>query len=284
MIWTAYKIVLRLLTPLHVGAGALGNVQRARPYLLGKTLWGALTARLTRDVPGLGGDYVAVGHQVDEELALSYFYPAVCEQVDIWPWDGPDNFAWRYLGTYAGTALDYVHSAAEEGSLHETEFIAPVTRDGCEVYLVGYIFEQMGSSLPWRKVLSQLQLGGERGYGWGQVKVERLDCLSADAALFERFELSNGHADRPVLRAVEEAPLLAHALAADFTAHGKLHRAVQGVSGSVEPLVGRETRVNEKRGFGAYLPRARICWQPGCTIDAGTQAAIGPYGIWESVS
>ncbi|MGB9873322.1 MAG: hypothetical protein ACPLYD_16895, partial [Anaerolineae bacterium] len=130
MTCAVYKIVFRLLSPLHCGWFKQGNVQRTRPYVTGKILWGALTARLTRDVPDLGGDYVMVGQRVNAELAFTYLYPATGQDVDLWPWGDPDEFAWRYLNSYAGTALDYDRNAAEEGSLHETEFIAPVTRDG----------------------------------------------------------------------------------------------------------------------------------------------------------
>ena len=45
MAWRAYKIVLRLRSPLHIGRGKVGNLQRTRPYVAGRNLWGALTAR-----------------------------------------------------------------------------------------------------------------------------------------------------------------------------------------------------------------------------------------------
>lgn len=268
MSWVAYKVVLRLLTPLHIGAGQLGNVQRARPYLTGKSLWGALTARLTRDYPELGGDYVAVGRRVNEKLAFSYFYPATGEAVDLWPWDDPDRFAWRYLGSYTGTALDYGRNAAEEGSLHETEFIAPVTRDGKSVHLVGYIFEQEGCALPWRQALARLQLGGERTYGWGRLELRH--WTPTTARLFGRCILHLDHV-RPSLTVASKDHLLAHVLASGdraAVAHGRL-----------VPLVGRETNVAAHHGQSVVL--TAICWEPGATLDMPMSFAVGPYGIWE---
>jgi hypothetical protein len=271
MIWTTYKVVLRLLTPMHIGKTKLGNVQQTRPYVPGRALWGALTARITRDNPEPGRDYVTVGQHVNEELAFSYFYPTAGDRVELWPWEESDKFAWRHLGSYASTALDYGQNAAEEGSLHETEFIAPMTRDGWPVCLVGYVFERSGCTLPWQSALNRLQLGGERGYGWGRVKKHSVS--SGSNKLFDRYtvDLDGG---RPIVHLVKEAPLLAHT-----HAYGDHALAAQG---RLVPLVGRETRA--AHAHGRHLSTAIICWEPGASAVASTQAGIGPYGIWNVVN
>lgn len=270
MAWTNYKVVLRLLTPLHIGHMKLGNVQRTRPYVTGKALWGALTARLTRDVPALGGDYAQVGVRVNDELAFSYFYPTDHEDgtVSLWPWDDADDFAWKYMNTYASTALNYNHNSAEDGSLHETEFIAPTTRDSQAVNLVGYIFERDDCALPWRDALDRLQLGGERTYGWGRVK--RVTCEKV-AEVWDGWtvELDN---DKPVLRAQgDTATLYAHLDA----------RTIDAIQGRVEPLVGRETK--DAGAHGKELKEAKICWMPGATVAKDTTVQIGAGGIWQMV-
>jgi hypothetical protein len=48
MAWQVYRLIFRLDTPLHVGQRGWGMIQRTRPYLMGKNLWAATTARLTR--------------------------------------------------------------------------------------------------------------------------------------------------------------------------------------------------------------------------------------------
>lgn len=272
--WIAYQVILRLLAPLHVGAGQVGNVQRGRPYVTGKALWGALTARLTRDCPELGGDYGRTGRLVNEALAFSYFYPAVGTQVDLWPWgETADEFAWRYLDTYAATALLHDRHAAQDGSLHEVEFIAPYTRRGEPVNLMGYMLEREGAGLPWRQALPRLQLGGERGYGWGRVALVA-DPTRAEL-LFGHYALECG-SERPVLRAEggkREVRLLAHTLACDEG----IVKAV-AAHGAVEPLVGRETV--EEGHFGGVRSQALVCWTPGATVAVGTRLAIAPYGVW----
>jgi hypothetical protein len=268
MSWHAYKVFFRLLTPLHLGAGSVGNVQRTRPYLPGKALWGALTARLTRDVPALGGDYMAIGKQANDELAFSYFYPSMGDLIDCWPWDETGEFDWRYLGSYASTALDYNQNSAQEGTLHETEFIAPTSRDGKPVQLVGYLFARHDCSLPWQAALPRLQLGGERTYGWGRVKVA--SCVASSETLFGKHRL-HLVGDRPLIELATGAHLLAHTLATGV-AEGQ-------IQGKLTPLVGRETR--EAHSHGQHFPaKTPIVWEPGATVHHFLQVQISEHGLW----
>jgi hypothetical protein len=283
--WKAFSLALRLLSPVHIGAGAEGNLQRTRPYVTGKALWGALTARLARDCPDLRGDYAEAGRRVHAELGFSYLYPTCGEEEPPWPWgETADVFRWRFLGSVASTAVDPSGSGALEGSLHEVEHIAPVTRDGRAVILRGYLFAAEGSQLPWQEVLPRLQLGGERGYGWGRVQVEGLEEVAPERVLFGMYHGDPGTWP-PVLTARDRGGggtcLLAHALAVDVQDAEGLRRACKGLSGPVEPLVGRETEA--AAAFGARLSPARIAWVPGTPVAAGTRFRIGPYGVWDGV-
>jgi hypothetical protein len=122
MTWKAYQVTFQLLSPMHIGWRKLGNLQQTRPYLTGRTLWGALTARLTREAGGIGKDYEAIGKKVDEQLAFTYFYPSTVKDSikdSLWPWPDKkwDEFAWKFMGSYAGTSLSNGRNA-EDGSLH----------------------------------------------------------------------------------------------------------------------------------------------------------------------
>lgn len=271
MSWTAYQVVFRLLTPMHMGAAKLGNLQTTRLYIHGKALWGGLTERLTRDAPNLGGDYAAVGRRVNEELAFSYFFPSTSDQVELWPWDDPDQFAWRFLGSYASTALNYNQNSAQEGSLHETEYIAPTTRDGRSVNLVGYVFAKKDCALPWTTAAGRLQVGGERTYGWG--RLELTAAQTTTTAFFDSIAMTLDGA-RPCLHPGKDAAMLAHALATG-------DRAV-AAHGSLAPLVGRETR--SAGGHGRYVSAAKICWEPGSKTDSAEPVIIGSHGIWETAA
>lgn len=284
MTWKAYQVSFRLLSPMHVGWRKLGNLQQTRPYLIGHSIWGALTARLTREQRS--SEYERVGGEVDQQLTFSYFYPYIDKNLvgmTLWPWPGDtwDDFSWTYLGSYASTALEGGHSA-EAGSLHETEYIAPHTRSIADtkgvttkpVYLVGYIFVRDDCTLSWENALDKLQFGGERSYGWGRVRLETLLLLPEIPELpqtvlcFDDYHV-NYSGNRPVVTILEGKPLLAHAIA----------EAVE-CDGTIEPLVGR---VTQKSGFGNEHAKPEICWMPGSKVKAEEKFEIGARGIWHVV-
>ena len=303
MTWNGYCVVLRLRSPMHIGAGKVGNLQRTRPYVAGRNLWGALTARLARDGDPQGKpapeEYKAMGCRVHEELAFTYLYLTADSQgcQPLFPhldtqgnwgygWDGSgapqmDASAFRYLflSTYASTALDYTAYSAQEASLHEVECLVPHTRNDRPVYLTGYVFQREGSDLNWQEALNRLQIGGERGYGWGRVEVAALtDIRESDVPLFGTGHVACLDGDSVRIRLEKDQPLLAHALAADF---GGEHRAVPDtdITGPVEPLVGRETKPDTR--FGVHLSRARICYAPGARVEKALQVQVGRFGVWE---
>lgn len=271
MTWTQYRITFRLLSPLHIGWFKQGNVQRTRPYVTGKALWGALTARLARD--GANTNYAQVGAQVNDQLAFSYFFPSTKpDEVALWPWDDPREFAWRYLGTYASTALDSSRNAALDGSLHETECISPYTRDGEAVYLVGFIFEREGCALEWRPALGRLQIGGERTRGWGRIQ-PRGELRKVDS-FWEGWQVDLT-GDRPALRlsslSKRTVRCFAHLTLADSVS----------AAGDIEPLVGRETKDTDQ--YGRTLVTHGVCWQPGAEVtNASASLCIAAYGIWRA--
>lgn len=279
MTWQAYRVVFRLLAPIHIGYRKVGNIQLTRPYVTGRVLWGALTARLTRDMvfTPRGEDYIEKGKQVNERLAFTYFYPAVEEDGDYKPYLPPfdDEFYYRFLFTYASTALEYDRFAAEEGSLHEVEYIGPYTRDeGAPVYLAGYVFAKDSGLSGWQRALERVQLGGERGYGWGKVRLEKLKSLQRDINVFGYKVGLEGN--RPTVTVPKDHPLLAHTDAEGISA-----------AGPIEPLVGREWEnlPNPERrvGAGQHLSKAEICYAPGSTIikpAGGLTLRIESLGIW----
>lgn len=284
MAWQVYRVVFRLRSPLHVGRGKIGNLQRTRLYVPGRTFWGALTMRLTRDAAlGKSGAtdsaaYQQVGAKVDATLAYTYFYPALWDDslgdyAVQWPWS-PD-FTQRFVSSYTGTALTYPSQSVAEGTLHEIELVSPSTLDtGEPVHLVGYVFDD-GSSLNWQSALERLQLGGERGYGWGQVTVAALDGPLTNADLFggvAEFVPNTGTSIRVKANAPSGARVLAHATPDSVK-----------MSGELEPLVGRQWRSNvpSHRYSGEYIEYKGVYFAPGARLDQTDGLfAVGPYGLW----
>jgi len=262
MIWIPYLVSLRVLSPVHIGWKKTGNLQQTRPYVTGKTLWGALTARLVRNQGN--NNYQEIGKKVDKELRFTYLYPTTDpSKVVVWPWDNSIKFSWMYLGSYASAALK--DKIAEEGTLHETEYISEKTRDGREVYLVGYVIEKEGCELAWKEALKRIQIGGERGYGWG--RVELIDRPKKSDSCFNSYTF-DGTRDTPRITVQKDKPILAHAL-------------VDGLdcNGTIEPLVGRET--DENKGFGGVVSMADVCWAPGSYVKEKITYNILYKGIWK---
>lgn len=280
MVWKKYALCFKLLAPLHIGARTAGNLRQTRGYAPGKLLWGALTARLTRDSGNgaNGGDYLEMGRLVNEHFRFSYLYPAlpldhsktVFSPDDLetfYPWEHHRYFDYRFLDCHAGSALDYSRQTAAEGQLREVEFIRPWTRplngeDGpSPVYLKGdlYVQDDLDASLgQWPDALARIQMGGDRGYGWGRVRLA--------------WTPDEGWPEEPTSTVLAGDPILAH-LRVDAG-------AAAGVSGPVEPLVGW-TRDNRSNRTAAWrLSKAVICHAPGAIVQTTRSFQIGEDGLW----
>jgi hypothetical protein len=265
MTWQKYRLAFRLLAPLHIGYRTSGNLMQTRGYVPGRVLWAALTARLTRDEDN-GADaqrYIKIGQQVQEHFRFTYLYPATQNVNGFethYPWD--DDFDYLFLNSYASTALNYASQSAEEAMLHETEFISPHTRTGQSVFLVGNVYTKTDLPAPlenWPKALEKIQLGAERGYGWGRVRNVSCDRKGEWFNDEPAAELYNGH----------------------ITAHLKAEK-VTGVVGSIEPLIGWERNNDANRKSNWRLSEeAIICYAPGAKVTGGGDFTIGPYGVWE---
>lgn len=285
MTWQCFRVTYDLHSPLHIGYHKVGNVQRTRHYIPARNLWGAVTEYATRggfsteNAPE--GDYRAIGTWVRQHCALSYFF--LCEgdnllvplHTDNGPYYGDLSqaaFERRYLSAHVTTALDAATTSAKDGSLHEVEFIAPhrldKTGSGERTQLRGWVFlddraqEHWGAQEKWECYLATLHVGGERRYGFGQL---RLVDWKEDTQLNGCSVLLDS--DQPGIQAPQDAALLAHTLADGVQAWGQ-----------IEPLVGRETR--ESHRFGAHLTAGRVCWTPGSEIAAPATFQIDPGGYW----
>lgn len=273
--WQGYQVVLRLVSPMHVGQHRLGNVRLTRGYVPARLWWAALTARLTRQTrqgdasSPSAEDYSQMGKRVHETMALGYLYPALRTEQGwqvFYPWDDAMTFRARFLSSYASTALIYPQQSAAQGSLHEVEFLAPQTRsiDGKEseaVYLVGNVWVREDAPA-WRTVLPYLQFGGERGYGWGRIALMEV----TESTRWGHHEIISGRG-RPVVQVAAGGTLLAHTPA----------REVQAV-GSIEALVGRQWT---QEGPGRTVePFGGICYEPGSRVEQESYFTVGAYGLW----
>lgn len=288
MTWQCFQVIYELLSPLHIGYRKVGNVQRTRYYIPARNIWGAVTEALTRrgfqvkDAPQ--GSYEKMGEWVKAHCAFGYWFVRAngqglepCYEQDGLKYGGMTAFEFErcYLGSHVTTALEPATTSAEEGSLHEVEFISPFhpfnpaeEEKVSRTELGGWLFlDEVASSLlgddeRWRSWLVDLQIGGERRYGFG-----RLRLLHFIAKICPQAELDG---PRPRWNLKEGESLPAHA-------------AVDGVAGkgAIEPFVGRETARSD--GFGQKLTEAEVCWEPGTVLQAATSFEITTEGIWKKI-
>ena len=285
MTWRTHEVVFRLRSPLHIGFSTIGNLRRTRPCVIGRTIWGALTMRITRNRTAVGSAndsraYREVGQRIHDSLAFTYFFPALKNGDGYavqWPWENKQSFRHRLIRGFAGTTQNPFGQSAEEGSLREVEFLSPHAADtGEPVFLRGYVFEKNGDVPDWRGALNRLQLGGDRGYGWGDVRLAEPVRERTDGSLFDGAATVRLDRDRPVVELAENGRLLAHARADGLPA-----------SGEVEPLVGREWQSDHQnpryRHAGQHVDFSGIRFAPGGTVKAATEFEIERFGLWRAV-
>ena len=282
MAWAIHKATYELQSPLHIGYHKVGKVRRTRYYITARNLWGAVTEMLTRrgfhtdDVPE--GDYDAVGNWIEEHFAFCYWFieengvPLYLHYENGELKYGPYNvadFERRYLSAHVTTALDASSTSAKDNSLHEVEFVSPYTQDGTRTLIGGMVFLDeiaktvVGDEKKWRKWLSNLQIGGERRYGFGKLRL-----VTFKEEIKRDWQLDT---DRPQIRIREGESLNAHAVAQGIQAKGQ-----------IESIVRRETL--ESHAFGSRLTNGVICWAPGSVLESASVFEISKTGIWRGIS
>jgi len=275
MAWTRYTVIYELRSPLHIGYHKVGNLQRTRYYIPARNLWGAVTEALTRrgfsmpDAPQ--GDYQQIGEWVKTHCAFGYWfiqengqllYPHYEEGKLKYGHLTASDFERRYLDAHVTTALDPSTTSAEEGSLHEVEFIAPYNRDGMRTQVGGWVFldETAQVVLDWCQWLGDLQIGGERRYGFGMLRLVKMESVTES-----QIDLTG---TRPRQYVPKGAPLLAHTVIASSIR----------VRGQIEPLVGRMT--SQSHAFGSNLTAGIVCWTPGSVPTDDIRVQFEPEGHW----
>lgn len=292
--WTAYKLVYKAKSPLHIGWHTLGYIKLTRYYITGKAMWGAMTANITRARYGYE-DYTGIGALLKEGILMSYFFPAVEPVSPLLPrftnkglLYGKDDmpateFERLFIKSYGQTAVMPQSNTAEDETLHESEYISPyveIAGKQCPVYFVGYILISDEANyngkidLPKiKKAISEIFVGGDRKYGWGRLALFKEPSEADD--LFN-CGIKDVKADNLEIALGLNVPIPAHSLI----------RSDVKIKGDIEPLVGREWGEvkdnNDKiirKGFGQYVTGADICWVPGSILEEEKTLKIGAYGI-----
>lgn len=287
--WQAYTLTYRAESAVLLGRALLGMIQRTRYYAPGWTLWGSITARLTRTLlnGATGAEYESVGAFVRDNLATSYAWvladgePSYPHYVAGRLYYGSlpaAEFEERYISSLGKTAVEPATMAAARGSLHETEVISGAdlkmgepTRWRWTLYVRQPWLSQpacLPEDLTVGQVLDALRslsMGAEQSYGLGRLTREG-DPTVADVGTEAR--------PRPVMWQAS-APIRAHA---------RLGQDGPEVRGYWELVELRHwLNGNQAKAWGPGQKRLveALCAPGGEITDKAWQPEIGPYGIWE---
>lgn len=298
MPWSLYQWTFQLKSPLHVGFHKIMHFFRTRPYVPGKLLWGALTAKLTQ-IPGTN-DYQKVGDFLKKAMRFGYLYPYVGGNLYLPKYTenglmfnslSLNDFEKKFISSMASAAIEAESLTAEEGMLHEVEFISPYTiDDGSPVCLKGLVwireFSENGIDLSKngetliithnrktvglnQEIFKQFQLGGERKYGFGLVELKEFELVSNKK--FDGLPGSWDEKEGEVLITINsDDPIWAHALCSDNL----------NIKGNIELVVGRDW--NTSKGAGRSLTSYGLCWSPGSILCKNKTFKIREFGLWEA--
>ncbi|GBC75139.1 hypothetical protein HRbin06_00453 [archaeon HR06] len=300
MSWICYKFLLKAKSPIHVGYGVkLGIVDRTRYYIPARNVWGALTNLITKSImksykPRL---YQEIGKSLNENVKLSYFYVYDGRQVFAPFYGGrglefgiskdqkrisAEEFEYNYIGSFASTAIDKSSKSAEEGTLHEIEYIKPVP-------FIGYLFTRHESLELIRGVetsfedfivvngtiLTELWVGGERNYGFGRTEISLEKLSEKEIHLFNSETIVNLTEKEPLIESEDSTKIaLAHT---DFR-----NLSTELIRGDLEPFSGREWG---EGGAGQRIREdTRVYIAPGSIfkLKEMMKIRIGDLGIWEA--
>ena len=298
MSWQVYEWKFRLKSPLHIGFHKIMHFFKTRPYVPGKPLWAALTAKLT---PMLGiNDYQKVGEFLKKTFRFGYLYPYVEGKLYIprYTEEGlkfgdlnQNDFEKKFISSMASTAIEAESLTAEEGMLHEVEFINPYTIDDRKpVYLKGLlwvgefaenepklsiinnelIIKYNEASFNFKNQLAnQFQIGGERKYGFGLVELKKINEISTNE--FNGWSGKWSEEDEEVYISLNSNnPVWSHVL----------HSNALNVKGNIEPLVGRDWEAD--KGAGKKLTSHHgLFWSPGSLLLENKTFKITKFGLWK---
>lgn len=196
--WECKELIYELKSPVHIGNGQkLGIINRTRYYIPGKTMWGAAVAKIGKE---LGLDTTEnkkwgnLGEFVKENMKFTYFFisdkkgnevkiPKYTENGNIKYGNlSEKDFESKYITSFASAAVEKEKGTATDGDLHEIELIKNRTgpKEDDKVYINGYVFidkdkfeKEDYDKEDFLKWIEELQIGGERNYGYGKIKRDK---------------------------------------------------------------------------------------------------------------
>lgn len=286
MTWILRRWVWRLEAPLFIGMPPAGTLNRCRPYVPARALWGAVTAEISRSRNGDSfPDYGNLGSEIALNCRFTYLYPTEKSGDNYLVWLpqyaekewirwycscgkrslSDREFRRRLFDSRPGTAIAPETDSASDGTLRETECINPWWRDSSchqaephRVFFLGYVFLRNNGFQRQLDDIDTVFVGGDTRYGLGKMNREQWDDLSADVSVF----------GRPVYLDKENPEIESDFVWGHAPADGQA--PIHGMQGNKELLGWWEQDT---------LCKGTITWAPGSFLKT-TPWSIDNYGYW----
>lgn len=287
--WKWYRVELEPVSPLHIGWHDLAFIQRTRCYIPARNAWAVVVSRLAPTAGGgdLRSMYRGAKGKVKDNVRFTPLFPLVDGERLSPRYDGEKGMLWgswsvaelesEFLFSRTSTALEAGSLTAEEGTLHESEFLSLVGRGKRRLGFFGYVAVREGfGSEQVKGALEWCGMGADRRYGWGLLRLRRGEqgWREETGKLFEAVG---------VVEWEEEMVVEGSGSGWHLPAHVDADSAKTGLEGELEVVSGRDW---SERGSGRTLVRARLCWAPGSRWVAGDgkrRFVVEPEGIWRQV-
>jgi len=240
------------------------------------------------------GNYSEVEKYINKDVVITYFYPSLDrtgrnplipeytdEGIKYGDTYSESQFEKIFIHSFGQTAIEPSSLTAEDGSLHETEYISPVVEEENQsksVYFVGYlivknnsdrgkIWKIKDSSPPnLRDVMREISVGGEKRYGFGRLRLLSFSPLGDEGRVFG-FQITEKK-ERVCITIPKGKPISAHLAVNDDLK----------IKGDLEPLVGWELKSD---GYKLYQlhNKYNLFWIPGSITEEDLEVKFERYGI-----
>jgi len=271
----------------------MGLIQKTRYYATGRTLWGAITARLTRSRAGGAdqSDYDKMGDFVKKNIITGYFFPGDDENIYIPQYTenglrfgqgerklSANQFESRFINSRVQTSIFRGTRTADDESLHEMEYLADrIVVDRIKsVTLTGHLWIKHRCALYEKTIdvnfiqefLSTVTIGGDLSYGFGVL--ELILCEPTDSVFGYKL---NTQRDRPAIIFNKDEYVVAH-----------VQNKTVKIAGDRECFLFRSHKAydpikTDHHGFGQTLDSRQLCWLPGTRVLEDAVMKIGEYGV-----
>ncbi len=283
MAWKMFRWVWKVKSPINIGTAPAGILNRTRLYIPARTIWGALTAELSRDTAGSSfPDYISIGENLLQNVRFSYLFPAekIGDEYAMWYSEYSDGLVWKredtpnddkpnrdfkskILYSFPSTSIDPKSDSAEEGTLRELECIQPYWQISNhypppEMFMVGYVFIADESVQNQVFSIKKLMVGADTRYGFGHIELVK----HPEASRFLDYEVELNHTNPRIKSNIAFGHIMPDP-------HFKF-------KGDFEVLEGR------------YLQRIYtqgLTWKPGTKVDSDQDVyfEILDNGLWRPI-